>query len=96
MISTVLLTPDSGPAHMATCVNTPVIGLHAASNSQRSGPYLSRRYCVDKYNEAANLFLKKSTDQIKWGTKIEKPDVMDLITADDVIIKLDAIMKEDF
>jgi hypothetical protein len=36
--ATVLLTPDSGPAHMATMVNTPVIGLYAATNPARSGP----------------------------------------------------------
>jgi heptosyltransferase I len=38
----VLLTPDSGPAHMGTMVGTPVIGLYAATNPARSGPYLSR------------------------------------------------------
>ena len=47
--ATVLLTPDSGPAHMATMVNTPVIGLYAATNPERSGPYLSRRWCVNAY-----------------------------------------------
>ena len=77
--STVLLTPDSGPAHMATCVNTPVIALHAASNSLRSGPYLSQQWCVDKYFVAAQKFLNKSAQEIKWGTKIEKSGVMDLI-----------------
>jgi heptosyltransferase I len=89
---TVLLTPDSGPAHMATCVNTPVIGLHAASNSLRSGPYLSLANCVDKYSQAAQTYLGQTADQLKWGTKIEKPGVMDLISPKDVIIKLDQIM----
>ena len=41
--------PDSGPAHMATMVGTPVIGLYAATRLQRSGPYLSRQWCVDRY-----------------------------------------------
>lgn len=90
----VLLTPDSGPAHMATCVNTPVIALHAASNSHRSGPYLSQRWCVDHYNHAALKYLHKSSDQIRWGTKIEKPGVMDLIKPEDVIAKLDRLLKQ--
>lgn len=90
---TVLITPDSGPAHMATCVNTPVIALHAASNSLRSGPYLSRPNCVDKYNDAAIKYLNKASDQIPWGTKIEKPGVMDLIQPEDVILKLDNLLK---
>ncbi len=87
----VLLTPDSGPAHIATCVNTPVIALHAASNSHRSGPYLSQEWCVDKYNEAALKYLHKSASEIRWGTKIEKPGVMELIKPEDVIIKLDQL-----
>ena len=40
--ATVLLTPDSGPAHMAAMVDTPVIGLYAPTNPARSGPYFSR------------------------------------------------------
>ena len=51
--ATVLLTPDSGPAHMGTMAGTPVIGLYAATRLQRSGPYLSREWCVDAYAEAA-------------------------------------------
>ena len=88
----ILLTPDSGPAHMATSVNTPVIGLYAASNSLRSGPYLSQGHCIDKYPDAARTYLGKSAEQLKWGTKIEKPGVMSLIKPKDVIIKLDEIM----
>lgn len=90
--ASVLLTPDSGPAHMASCVNTPVIALHAASNSARSGPYLSRQWCVDKYSAAAELVLNKQASNIKWGSKLEKSGVMDLIKAKDVIIKLDALL----
>ena len=36
--ATVLISPDTGPAHMATTVGTPVIGLYAATNPARSGP----------------------------------------------------------
>ena len=62
------------------------------SNSLRSGPYLSLKHCVDKYPEAAKIYLGKSVSQLKWGTKIEKPGVMSLIRPEDVIIKLDEIM----
>lgn len=81
----VVLTPDSGPMHMANAVGTPVIGLHAASNPHRSGPYSERRYCVDRYPDAARRFLGKPVAQIPWGKKIEVDGVMDLITVDDVI-----------
>jgi heptosyltransferase I len=89
----VLITPDSGPMHMATAVGTPVIGLHAASNPQRSGPYFSREWCVDRYDDAARQFLGKRSEQIRWGTKIERPGVMDLVTVDDVVNKLDALQE---
>lgn len=90
----VVLTPDSGPAHMATAVGTPVIGLYAATNPARSGPYLSRQTCVDRYAEAAKRFLGRTPEQIPWTTKIEKPGVMDLIQPADVKAKLDAVMRQ--
>jgi heptosyltransferase I len=88
-----VLSPDSGPMHMANAVGTPVIGLHAASNPLRSGPYSDRRWCVDRYDEAARRFLGKPARALRWGAKIEKPGVMDLIGVSDVIERLDALMK---
>lgn len=90
----VLVSPDSGPVHMATAVGTPVIGLYAATNPLRSGPYLSRQSCVDKYAEAAKKFLGKTPAQIPWTTKIEKPGVMDLIEVRDVTTKLDSLLRQ--
>jgi heptosyltransferase I len=90
--STLLLTPDSGPAHMASMVDLPVVGLYAATNPQRAGPYLSREWCVDKYDAAARKFLGKPAAEIPWTTKIERPGVMDLIAVADAAAKLDALM----
>ncbi|MGB5621760.1 MAG: glycosyltransferase family 9 protein [Gammaproteobacteria bacterium] len=90
--ASLLIAPDSGPMHLATATGTPVIGLHAASNPQRSGPYLSRQWCVDRYDAAARQFLGRPAADLKWGTKIERPGVMDLVTVDDVIERLDAFM----
>lgn len=90
--STVLLTPDSGPAHMATMVGLPVIGLYAATNPQRAGPYYSRQWCVDRYDAAARKYLGKPAAQIPWTTKIERPGVMELIEVADAADKLDALM----
>ena len=85
----VIISPDSGPAHMAAGLDTPVIGLYAASNPKRSGPYFSRQWCVDKYGAAARAFKNKSENELKWGTKLEYPGVMDLIAVDEVTSKLD-------
>ena len=80
-----LVTPDSGPMHIANAMGTKVLGLHAASNPRRSGPYSDIRYCVDRYDSAARKFLGKPADALKWGTKIEFDGVMDLVTVEDAI-----------
>ena len=88
--ASLLLTPDSGPMHMANAVGCKVLGLHAASNPDRSGPYSDRRWCVNKYDEASQRYLGKPASEIPWGSKIEKPGVMDLIGVDDVIERFEA------
>jgi len=91
--ATVLVTPDSGPAHMATTVGTPVIGLYAPTNPARSGPYLSLDLCVNRFPEAARVFMGRPPERLPWWVKIEKPGVMDLIQPEDVIARLDEIMQ---
>lgn len=88
--ATLVISPDSGPMHMANAVGTRVLGLHAASNPDRSGPYSDRRWCVDKYDAAARKFCRKQASELPWGTKIEREGVMDLIEIDDVIERFDA------
>jgi heptosyltransferase I len=90
----VVLCPDSGPMHMANAAGTTVIGLHAASNPQRSGPYSERRYCVDRYDAAARRFLGKPAEALRWGTKIEFPGVMELIGTEAVIDAFDRYVAE--
>jgi heptosyltransferase I len=91
--ATVLIAPDSGPAHMATMVRTPVVGLYAATNPARSGPYLSRPLCVDAYAEAARRFCGKPPEKLPWTRKIEQPGVMDLITVGQVTAKLEQALQ---
>jgi len=83
-----ILTPDSGPAHMATSLGVPVVGLYAATNPARSGPYFSLDLCVDQFDQAARRFLGKPAAQLPWRTKIERPGVMNLIEPPDVMRKL--------
>jgi len=89
--ATVVLSPDSGPAHLASCVGTPVIGLYAATPSKRSGPYISLELCVDKYAQAARKFRRKEPEELRWGQRIEFPGVMDLIETGEVIEKLESL-----
>ncbi len=90
--ATALLAPDSGPAHMATMVGTPVIGLCATTRSARSGPYLSRQWCVDRYAEAALKFRGRSASELPWNATIEAPGAMDLVETTAVCARLDELL----
>jgi len=92
--ATVLLSPDSGPVHMATMVGCPVIGLYAATRTARTGPYYSREWCVDRYDDASRMVFGKPAAEIPWTAKIERPGVMDLIDVRAVTDKLDALMAQ--
>jgi heptosyltransferase I len=92
--ATLLISPDSGPAHMGTAAGVPVIGLYASTNPKRSGPYLSLDWCVDEFEHAAQLFMKRSGRELPWATKIERPGVMDLVKPEAVIARLDDFMRQ--
>src|SRR5690606_20323725 len=92
--ASVLLCPDSGPAHMATAVRTPVVGLYATSNRHRTGPYFSQHLVVDKYPEAVGRELGRPVDAIRFGRRVRNPDAMSLIRVEDVIEKLDLAFAE--
>ncbi|QOW21444.1 glycosyltransferase family 9 protein [Novilysobacter avium] len=89
-----LMSPDSGPMHIANAMGTKVLGLHAASNPARSGPYSDRRYCVDRYDDAARRYRGKPAAELRWGTKIEQPGVMDLVTVDDAIAAFERFVSD--
>lgn len=84
----IVISPDSGPAHLANAMGTPVIGLHASTWSKRSGPYHSLDLCVDHFAEAAARFRHRKPEELRWGTRIADVGVMDLITVEEVIAKL--------
>lgn len=87
-----VITPDAGPAHFAAAMGTPVVGLYAATWSQRSGPLGSLQHCVDRFDEAARRFAGRPAGQVRWGRRLEYPGVMDLITPDKVIERLRAVL----
>jgi heptosyltransferase I len=92
--ASVVLCPDSGPAHMATAVGTPVVGLYATSNRLRTGPYFSQHLVVDKYPEAVATEFATTTDALRWGQRVRDPAAMQLITPADVIAKVDLAFAE--
>ena len=90
-----VICPDSGPAHMATTVNTPVLGLYATSNPERTGPFASRQLTVNRYPDALKRFSNKRVSDARWGERVRHPDAMDLISVDEVFAKIDAFLDVD-
>ncbi len=82
-----VLAPDSGPAHIATAVGTPVIGLYAYHNPKRTGPYNDLDKVISVYDD----FLAKEQPQAKklpWAYKLKTPHLMENITSEQVIAKM--------
>lgn len=87
-----VISPDSGPAHFADAMGTPVVGLYAATWARRSGPFESLDHTVDCFPEAARRFTGKRPEDLRWGKRLEHPGVMELITPGMVIEKLESIL----
>ncbi|WP_256383505.1 glycosyltransferase family 9 protein [Photobacterium toruni] len=91
--ATVVLAPDSGPAHLATTQNTPVIGLYGHSNPARTGPYLSQPYTVSVYQQVAEQHYGKPLGELSWGARVKGGDIMPQISVAMVREKLDSVLK---
>lgn len=87
-----VVAPDSGPAHMATAVGTPVIGLYACTNPERARPYLSGEYVVNRYPQAIRATFGCTVDEVPWGTRVRGAGTMERITVADVTSMLDKLM----
>ena len=93
-LSDLVISPDSGPAHVSTVMGTPVIGLYAMSNPERSGPYNSKSLLVNKYTETLAKYYKVSSEKVKWGKKVKNPRAMDMIEVVDVCEKIDQFLAD--
>ncbi|MFB2729192.1 glycosyltransferase family 9 protein [Shewanella mangrovisoli] len=89
--ASLVLAPDTGPAHMAVTQGAPVIGLYAHSNPGRTGPYLSQQYVVSAYQEA---IASQQSGEVKWGTRAKGEHLMALISVEAVIEKFDQVIQQ--
>ncbi|CAH0528970.1 glycosyltransferase family 9 protein [Vibrio hippocampi] len=87
-----VIAPDSGPAHIATTQGTPVIGLYAHSNPQRTGPYNSLHWVVSVYDQVVQEQYGKPVSELKWATRVKGKNLMERITLDQVQKTFDAIV----
>ncbi len=90
--ATFMVSPDSGPAHMATAMNTPVIGLYATTNPDRARPYLSSEWVVNRYPEAIYKKRHKKVEDVAWGARVRDEWAMNLITIEDITAVINKFM----
>jgi heptosyltransferase I len=91
-LAEIVLAPDTGPVHIASALGTKTIGLYAATNPERAGPYNHLNYVVNKYPEALLLYNKQTVKQARWGARVRTADCMKLITVADVIQQIERII----
>ncbi|WP_107851192.1 glycosyltransferase family 9 protein [Oceanimonas marisflavi] len=89
--ATLVVAPDTGPAHMATLTGTPVLGLYAHHNPARTGPYHCRDYVVSVYEEALLAETGKTPAELPWRTRVKDEHAMKRITIERVIAQFDRI-----
>lgn len=91
--ASLVIAPDTGPAHMAVTVNTPVIGLYMHSNPKRTGPYYYQDYVVSHYEQEALRQYGKSLTELPWGKRCKGENLMQQIQVDEVITSFNRLVK---
>ncbi|WP_424409295.1 glycosyltransferase family 9 protein [Pasteurella sp. PK-2025] len=86
-----VISPDSGPAHMATMQGTNVIGLYAYHNPLRTGPYHNLDNVVSVYEQHVQKEFGKSSDQLPWATKLKGKNLMADISVEAVVNQIRAL-----
>jgi heptosyltransferase I len=94
--ASLVICPDSGPAHMAAATGTPVVGLYATSNRHRTGPYFSQHLVADRYPDAVRQEFNRPVDSLRWGQRVRDPAAMDMISLEDVTEKVDTVLAADY
>ena len=90
-----VVSPDSGPVHMAVCLNTPAVGIYAHSNPLRTGPYHFRQYTVSHYEKNVLAQYGKPSSQLRWGIRAKGNHLMHEITFEEVKHKVDLLIQRE-
>ncbi|GGW85150.1 glycosyl transferase [Alteromonas halophila] len=87
-----VIAPDTGPAHMATTVGTPVIGLYAHSNPRRTGPYRDLDKVVSVYDQCIEEQQGKPWTALPWGVRAKGDSLMARIDVAQVEQAIDRVL----
>ena len=86
-----VISPDSGPAHIATTQGTPVIGLYAYHNPLRTAPYHNLDNVVSVYEENVQKEQEKPSSELPWATKLKGKNLMAEIQVEQVVAQMRAL-----
>ncbi|BCG65780.1 MAG: heptosyltransferase I [Methyloprofundus sp.] len=89
--ASLVISPDTGPLHLANAMATPVIGLYAVTRPEYIGPYLQLDNCINIYEQTAQEVMHKSATELAWQKKISSLTAMQNITVAQVLTKIDAL-----
>lgn len=87
-----VISPDSGPAHMATTQGTPVIGLYAYHNPLRTGPYNNLANVVSVYERNVLKEYGKPSSELPWATKLKGKNLAAEISLQDVVREMEKLL----
>lgn len=93
-LCSVVIAPDTGPAHIASALGTPVIGLYAATNPQRAGPYNFMQFVINRYPQALQKYYELEVNDAPWGKRIQNDECMRMITPEDVTAMLEKVLQD--
>ena len=83
-----VISPDSGPAHIATTQGTPVIGLYAYHNPLRTAPYHNLDNVVSVYEENVQKEQGKPSTELPWATKLKGKNLMAEVQVEQVVAQM--------
>lgn len=98
-LADLVVSPDSGPMHLASVLGIPTIGLFATLNPFRSGPIQSAEYVVSVYHQQFyGQPLQFSPAQLEsdlrnWRKRPQGEDLMRLIKPEQVIARIEQLWK---
>ncbi|CAG8999709.1 MAG: Lipopolysaccharide core heptosyltransferase RfaQ [Candidatus Celerinatantimonas neptuna] len=88
-----LITPDTGPAHMAAAMHTPVVGLYAHHNPLRVGPYGYVELAVSHWDKLIRQQTGKSPEQLPWRCRVKDDHAMQSIQPEEVLAQIAKVLK---
>ena len=85
-----LISPDTGPMHIASGFGVPTIALFAPTSPLLTGPYFTQDYVINKHPEVLATYQPRR----QWNVRVYEKGAMALISVDDVLQKVESLLEQ--